>query len=429
VTPGARVAAAIEIMDLLDETQEATNVVINSYFRKRRYAGSKDRREVTSRTYDVLRHLARLDWSIEKAGLQVSSRLRLIASVWLDENIEIEVIFTGQGHSPAELNETEQTFVAQGISVDTSELPFDVALEIPSWIAPDLIESLGDSTESEFKALNQTAPVDLRTNTLKTNLNALKEALKAEGLVTTFTQYSPMGLRIDTPTGLQNTEAFKNGDFEIQDEGSQLASLLCDVQPGMAVADVCAGAGGKSLAFAAIMKGQGLIDACDISSERLSRMGARLTRSGAEIVRSHVVGKDGEDWFAQHQSGYDRVLVDAPCSGTGTWRRDPASKWRLTPESLKTYKLQQAKILSQAAVLVKSGGRLIFVTCSLLMQEGEEQVGYFLENIPGFKVMDTEKIWSKISILPFPGPGPFLRLSPAKTKTDGFFIAVLEFNA
>jgi 16S rRNA (cytosine967-C5)-methyltransferase len=238
-----------------------------------------------------------------------------------------------------------------------------------------------------------------------------------------------MGLRLDAPTGLQNTDAFKEGDFEIQDEGSQLASLLCDVQPGMAVADVCAGAGGKSLALAAIMKGQGLVDACDISSSRLSRMGGRLTRSSTEIVRSHVVGKEGEDWFAQHQSGYDRVLVDAPCSGSGTWRRDPASKWRLTPENLETYKIQQAAILSQAAILVKSGGRLIYVTCSLLAQEGEDQISHFLANTPGFKVMDAEEIWSNILTLPFPGPGPFLRLSPAKTKTDGFFIAILEFGA
>jgi 16S rRNA (cytosine967-C5)-methyltransferase len=197
----------------------------------------------------------------------------------------------------------------------------------------------------------------------------------------------------------------------------------------MAVADVCAGAGGKSLALAAIMKGQGLVDACDISSSRLSRMGGRLTRSSTEIVRSHVVGKEGEDWFAQHQSGYDRVLVDAPCSGSGTWRRDPASKWRLTHENLETYKTQQAEILSQSAILVKSGGRLIYVTCSLLAQEGEDQISHFLANTPGFKVMDAEEIWSNILTLPFPGPGPFLRLSPAKTKTDGFFIAILEFGA
>ncbi len=429
MTPGARVAAVIEIMDLLDKTQEATNVVVNSYFRKRRYAGSKDRRAITSHMYNILRHLARLDWSIEKAGLQVSSRLRLITSIWLDENIEIEAIFTGQAHSPPELDKIEQRFVAQGISLEKTEIPFEIASEIPSWIAPDLMVSLGNRATSEFKALNQMAPVDLRTNTLKTNRDALMQALKAEGLTTVLTQYSPMGLRLDLPAGLQNTESFKNGDFEIQDEGSQLACLLCDVQPGMAVADVCAGAGGKSLAFAAIMKGQGLIDACDISSERLSRMGIRLTRSGTEIVRSHVVDKDGEDWFVQHQSGYDRVLVDAPCSGSGTWRRDPASKWRLTPENLESYKLQQANILSQAAVLVKSGGRLIFVTCSLLAQEGEDQIHYFLARTPGFQIMDTKKIWSKVSILPFPGPGPFLRLSPAKTSTDGFFIAVLEFNA
>ena len=429
MTPGARVSAAIEILDLLEETQEATNVVINSYFRKRRYAGSKDRRAVTNRTYDVLRHLARLDWLIEKADLEVSSRLRLIASICLDEDVEVDAVFTGQAHSPAALSKTEQAFVAQGISIDTPEMPFDVASEIPSWIAPDLMVSLGDRTESEFEALNQTAPVDLRTNILKTNRDALKQALEEEGMVLTPSQYSPMGLRLDAPTGLQNTDAFKEGEFEIQDEGSQLASLLCDVQPGMAVADVCAGAGGKSLALAAIMKGQGLIDACDISSSRLSRMGGRLTRSSTEIVRSHVVGKEGEDWFAQHQSGYDRVLVDAPCSGSGTWRRDPASKWRLTPENLETYKIQQAEILSQSAILVKSEGRLIYVTCSLLAQEGEDQISHFLANTPGFKVMDAEEIWSNILTLPFPGPGPFLRLSPAKTKTDGFFIAILEFGA
>jgi len=230
------------------------------------------------------------------------------------------------------------------------------------------------------------------------------------------------------PTGLQNTDAFKNGAFEIQDEGSQIAALLCDAQPGMAVADVCAGAGGKSLALAANMNGQGIIDACDISSKRLGRMGARLTRSGAEIMRSHVLEEDGEDWYSQHQSGYDRVLVDAPCSGTGTWRRDPVAKWRLRPKELETYVIQQTEILRQAAVLVKSGGRLIYVTCSLLAQEGEEQVERFLAAIPGFKVLDAEQLWSRISPELFPGTGPYLRMSPAKTGTDGFFVAILEFD-
>jgi 16S rRNA (cytosine967-C5)-methyltransferase len=233
---------------------------------------------------------------------------------------------------------------------------------------------------------------------------------------------------LSVPTGLQNTEAFKNGDFEIQDEGSQIASLLCDAQPGMAVADVCAGAGGKSLALAANMNGQGLVDACDISSKRLSKMGARLSRSGAEIVRSHVLGIEGEDWFSEHQSGYDRVLVDAPCSGSGTWRRDPLAKWRLRPKDLESHVAQQTDILRQAAVLVKSGGRLIYITCSLLAREGEDQIARFLDATPGFKVMDAEQLWPNISTLPFPGPGPYLRLSPAKTGTDGFFVAILEFN-
>ena len=264
---------------------------------------------------------------------------------------------------------------------------------------------------------------------MKADRTTVQETLSNQGLESTPTPYSPVGLRLSGPTGLQNTEAFKKGDFEIQDEGSQIASLLCDAQPGMAVADVCAGAGGKALALAGTMNGQGLVDACDISAKRLSKMGARLTRSGAEIVRSHVLGQEGEDWFAEHQSGYDRVLVDAPCSGSGTWRRDPLAKWRLRPKDLEAYVTQQTEILRQAAVLVKSGGRLIYVTCSLLASEGENQIESFLAATPGFKVISAEQSWPKISSMPFPGPGPYLRLSPAKTETDGFFIAILEFNA
>ena len=429
MTPGARVAATIELLDLLDKTREATSVVINAYFRQRRYAGSKDRRAISDRTYEVLRHRARLEWWIGNAGLKLSSRARLIADLCADQEAEVETLFSGEGHSPAVLNEAEQALAAKDISLTSPNMPADIALEVPPWLSADLRASLGDEAANELEALNQPAPVDLRINTLKADRATVQETLSKQGLEAIPTPYSPLGLRLPVPTGLQNTDAFKKGDFEIQDEGSQIASLLCDAQPGMAVADVCAGAGGKALALAATMNGQGLVDACDVSAKRLSQMGARLTRSGAEIVRSHVLGQEGEDWFAEHQSGYDRVLVDAPCSGSGTWRRDPLAKWRLRPKDLEAYVTQQTEILRQAAVLVKSGGRLIYVTCSLLASEGENQIESFLAATPGFKVISAEQSWPKISSMPFPGPGPYLRLSPAKTETDGFFIAILEFNA
>jgi 16S rRNA (cytosine967-C5)-methyltransferase len=429
MTPGARVAATIELLDLLDKTREATSVVINAYFRQRRYAGSKDRRAISDRTYEVLRHRARLEWWIGNAGLKLSSRARLIADLCADQEAEVETLFSGEGHSPAVLNEAEQALAAKDISLTSPNMPADVALEVPPWLSTDLKESLGEGAAGELEALNQPASVDLRINILKADRTTVQETLSNQGLESTPTPYSPVGLRLSGPTGLQNTEAFKKGDFEIQDEGSQIASLLCDAQPGMAVADVCAGAGGKALALAGTMNGQGLVDACDISAKRLSKMGARLTRSGAEIVRSHVLGQEGEDWFAEHQSGYDRVLVDAPCSGSGTWRRDPLAKWRLRPKELDAYVTQQTEILRQASALVKSGGRLIYVTCSLLSREGEDQIKKFLAATPGFKAMSAEQLWPQISSRPFPGPGPYLRLSPAKTGTDGFFIAILEFNA
>jgi 16S rRNA (cytosine967-C5)-methyltransferase len=428
MTPGARVAATIELLDLLDKTREAPSVVINAYFRQRRYAGSKDRRAISDRTYEVLRHRARLGWWVGNAGLKNSSRARLIAALSADEDAEVEELFSGLAHSPAVLDEAEQALAAKDISLTSPDMPADVALEVPPWLSADIRASLGDAATDELEALNQPAPVDLRINTLKADRATVQETLSKQGPTATPTPYSSLGLRLSVPTGLQNTEAFKNGDFEIQDEGSQIASLLCDAQPGMAVADVCAGAGGKSLALAANMNGQGLVDACDISSKRLSKMGARLSRSGAEIVRSHVLGIEGEDWFSEHQSGYDRVLVDAPCSGSGTWRRDPLAKWRLRPKDLESHVAQQTDILRQAAVLVKSGGRLIYITCSLLAREGEDQIARFLDATPGFKVMDAEQLWPNISTLPFPGPGPYLRLSPAKTGTDGFFVAILEFN-
>lgn len=405
MTPGARLQAAIEVLTVLDGSRLPADAVLESYFRSRRYAGSKDRRAVADRVYAVLRRRGRLDWHLERLGLSADARHRALLAAAADGE-SLADLCAGP-HAP----EAPEPAVGQITSLDHPDLPEALALECPLWLEPALREVFGDAFPEAMAALNRPAPVDLRVNLLKTSRAAAQAALAAEGVETQPTPLSPWGLRLTEPRRLGGLAAFKAGLVEVQDEGSQLLALLVVAEPGMTVVDYCAGGGGKTLALGAAMGNRGRLIACDADGRRLARLEERRRRAGLGIVETRVL--DGtENWRA------DRLLLDVPCSGTGTWRRAPESRWRLDRAELDRLTAAQRAILERTAGFLRPGGRLAYATCSLLREENEAQIEAFLARHPEYEVLP-------VAVEGLPASGPYLRLAPHLTATDGFFLALL----
>lgn len=407
MTPGARLQAVIDLLAEVEATRLPADAVLEAYFRKRRYAGSKDRRAIGETFWETLRRRARLDWWVARAGLEPEPRLRALAATVLDDT-DPTGLFTGQGYAPLPLDEAERGLVdsLRDQPLDHPDMPESTRLECPDWLAGRLdAETLG--------SLNHPAPVDLRVNTAKADRETAQARLAEDGIETTLTPHSPIGLRLAKPRRLGGARAFKAGLVEVQDEGSQLLSLLCDARPGETVIDFCAGGGGKALALAAAMENKGRVIACDVDAKRLGRLDARRERAGASVIETQPLASEADPWVAANAGTADLVLIDAPCSGTGTWRRSPEARWRLTPERLAKLVELQEKILASASRLVAPGRRLVYATCSLLAEENEERVEAFLAAHPDFTLQPKDET------------GPYLRLSPQATETDGFFAATL----
>jgi 16S rRNA (cytosine967-C5)-methyltransferase len=250
--------------------------------------------------------------------------------------------------------------------------------------------------------------------------------LAAEGYELYPTPVSDIGLRLTKRAPIFTSPAFKAGHFEVQDEGSQLVAALVSAKPGMKVIDFCAGTGGKTLAIAAQMENKGRILAWDSSAKRLGQIKERLRRAGVDNVQVHVLEHENDQFIKRHKDSADRVLVDAPCSGTGTWRRNPDLKWRFTPKDLEEVVAVQQRILQSAARLVRPGGQLVYATCSLLPCENQGQIEQFLKNISNFEVVPVDKIWDKARPESSGASAPYLSLTPHQDGVDGFFAAVLE---
>ena len=427
MTPGARISAVIELLDKIDRSYSQAEEVVASYMRGRRYIGSKDRRFVSETVYSMLRHTAHLNWWT-RAG---SSRDKMIAYLARIESMtphDLRQIFDGRNYSPPPLNPTEMgTILTKSREPTTdSDLPTWVRAEFPEWLYAGMASYWGEDFITEAQALNMRAPVDLRVNTLKASVNRALEILKNDGLVAEPTPLSPIGLRLTDRRNIQMTTAVKGGFVEIQDEGSQLISLIADSKAGQKTIDFCAGGGGKTLALAAAMRDGGPLLACDTDKSRLEKLAPRLKRAGVSNIRRHHLTGPGDSWLQEHRASAERVLVDVPCSGSGAWRRAPASKWRLTADALQRYTTMQAVILDQASLLVKPGGRLIYATCSVLPQENEDQIHAFLSRAEMFHRLPIGTLWEKIIGGTCPSQGDHLSLTPARTQTDGFFCAVLE---
>jgi 16S rRNA (cytosine967-C5)-methyltransferase len=380
----------------------------------------------------VLRARARLAWWLARAGAPPTPRLLTAASLLLEGWVPdgIAQSFSGGKFAPDRLD-AEEAAALRGIAghtLDHPEMPDAVRLEIPEWVLPSLRARFGAALGDEMAAMLTPAPLDLRVNLLKTTREAAQAALAAEGLEAAPTPFSPWGLRIDARRPVTGGAAFQSGLVEIQDEGSQLVAALVDARPGMRVADWCAGAGGKTLALAMTMENRGQLLACDVSAHRLDGAVRRLRRAGVHNVERHLTVA-GDKWAKRRAGSFDRVLVDAPCTGTGTWRRNPDARLRLKQTDLDALLPKQAAILDEAAKLVRTEGRLVYATCSLLPEENEAQVTGFLDRHPAFRLRPLTDSGALPPGMPDPaalGGGPFLQLTPRAHNTDGFFAAVLE---
>ena len=435
MTPGARVAAAIEILTAIERDGAPADDVAADYFRRRRYIGAKDRAEIGGHVYAALRHRAALDWWIGRLAastIAIGPRSRVLALLALVAGWPADAIAgccDGDRFRPPPLGEAELKLVhgLAGRTLRHPEMRRAVANDLPDWLEPYFDRVFGKELEREMAGLNASAPLDLRVNAIKADRETVRRALAGAGIAAQPTPWSPLGLRLRERAPLAGFAAFKEGLFDVQDEGSQVAALLVAARPGMRVVDFCAGVGGKTLALAAGMANRGKIVACDVSARRLERATRRLRRAGVANVERRVLSGERDQWVKRHRAGFDRVLLDVPCLGTGTWRRNPDAKWRSGPQDLAELVDRQQRILASAARLVRPGGRLVYVTCSLLREEDEAQAEAFLAVEPGFSLLPAARVWAEA----IGGEAPadcrdYLRLTPARHGTDGFFAAIFE---
>jgi len=437
--PAARTEAAIYLLGKITDERRPADDIVRAWFQARRFVGSKDRRAIRERVYGVLRSINRLDWHLGDA--EKTARTRVLAAIVL-EGGDALANFDGSTHGPKPLNETEQLLVEvlTDKQLDDPAMPGHVQVELPEWLADKLKPVYGGTFMAEMMALNRPAPMDLRVALGRVSRDQAKKTLAKGGITTQLTALSPLGLRLEAHTDIARTTAFRKGFVEVQDEGSQILSLLVGAKASMNVLDYCAGAGGKTLAIADRMNlndgaSKGKLVATDIEAKRLERMDKRLARAklGDKIER-HTLGSD-DTWTNDNAAAFDRVLVDAPCTGAGTWRRHPEQKKRLTETRLAELMAMQDEVLNNAAALVKPGGRMIYATCSLLAEENEHRVEAFLASHPDFEVLPIQAVWAEtLKKVECPdmaretedsAPSPHLRLTPHRHGTDGFFVAVM----
>ena len=445
MTPGARVAATIELLDeIVSRPERPADGVANAFFRSRRFIGGGDRRAVSERVWAILRRWGQLRWWLQRTGHPDNSarapniaRAIVSAELLLVDGLafaDVAAMFDGGRYRPPPLDEAEFRALRQmeGHSLAHPEQPDWVRLNVQEWVAPHLKEAYGEAWGREIAALDAAPPVDLRVNRLKATPAEARAALQREGVETEPMRYAANGLRLKRRLSIVAGQAFQDGLIEIQDEGSQLVAALVDGRPGMQVMDYCAGAGGKTLAIAAGMNNKGRVVAMDVLETRLDRSAQRLRRAGAHNVERRAIDGDNRKWLKRQGGAFDRVLVDAPCTGTGTWRRNPDGRWTLRPEDLAELVPKQAAILDAAQRLVKVGGGLVYATCSVLPAENERQIEAFLERHPDFAVVPVADVWRDAMGSEAPGEiaaGPYLRLSPLRHGTDGFFAAMLVRRA
>jgi 16S rRNA (cytosine967-C5)-methyltransferase len=430
MTPAARVAAAIEVLAAIEQERRPVADALKAWGLTHRFAGSGDRAAIAGLAYDALRRRA------SSAFIMGADTPRAVVLGMLkrERGLDIDAIARltdGSKYAPEALSSDER---ARLEASDMSNAPAYVAGDYPEWLDPHLSRAFGDARAEEGAALASRAPLDLRTNALKSERDTANNMLA--DVHPEPTRWSPWGLRIRLSADAKNPSihaepAFLKGFVEVQDEGSQVAALLSAARPGEQVIDLCAGAGGKTLAMAAMMQNKGQIFATDDDKRRLAPIHERLKRSGARNVQVRTPKSIGDE-ISDLAGRMDLVLIDAPCTGTGSWRRNPDAKWRMRPGALEQRQKEQVEILDRAVPFVKAGGRIAYITCSVLEEENDSQARGFLARHPEFAVQPPTDVIKSLGERAFmfakaarlSGLGTLT--TPRATDTDGFYVSVMR---
>ena len=431
----------VEVYDLILRNDRPADSTIDTFFRSHKYLGSHDRRFVAEAVYGILRNRLRIETVLDGVtrhppSASASTRSHLLCLLYLilfgaeTPVLLAEEIGTENDEMPsllAFLNEAKivDARLEEGFhSAPEDAHTLSVKFSFPRWMVDSWLAMYGPAGAAQLcESLNSPPPLTLRVNTIKTTVEMCQEALAKEGIVTNRTKYSPFGLTVAKRMNIFSLESFQKGFFEVQDEGSQMLPLLLDPKPRSKVVDACAGGGGKSLAIAALMKNHGVIHALDINAFRLEDLRKRVRRSGVDTIRIHHVKE--EELPAEIVGKADNVLVDAPCSGLGTIRRNPGMKWTVTPDSVKELNVKQSGLLGHYAQCVRPLGRLVYATCTMNRAENEEVVEGFLSSHPAFEVMEPSAILSRYGLESI-AKEKYFRVSPHIHGTDGFFAAVMR---
>ena len=430
MTPAARVAAAIEVLAAIEQERRPAADALKAWGLTHRFAGSGDRAAIAGLAYDALRRRA------SSAFIMGADTPRAVVLGMLkrERGLDIDAIARltdGSKYAPEALSSDER---ARLEASDMSNAPAYVAGDYPEWLDPHLSRAFGDARAEEGAALASRAPLDLRTNALKSERDTANNMLA--DVHPEPTRWSPWGLRIRLSADAKNPSihaepAFLKGFVEVQDEGSQVAALLSGARPGEQVIDLCAGAGGKTLAMAAMMQNKGQIFATDDDKRRLAPIHERLKRSGARNVQVRTPKSIGDE-ISDLAGRMDLVLIDAPCTGTGSWRRNPDAKWRMRPGALEQRQKEQVEILDRAVPFVKAGGRIAYITCSVLEEENDSQARGFLARHPEFAVQPPTDVIKSLGERAFmfakaarlSGLGTLM--TPRATDTDGFYVSAMR---
>ncbi|MBR1220610.1 RsmB/NOP family class I SAM-dependent RNA methyltransferase [Bradyrhizobium sp. U87765 SZCCT0131] len=430
MTPAARLSAAIEVLSAIDAQRIPAASALKDWGTAHRFAGSGDRAAIAGLVFDVLRRRASSAYLLDAD----TPRGRALGMLRLERGLDdaaIAALCDGSRFAPEPLTDAERTALATR-TLDGA--PAHIAGDYPEWLEASLTRVFGDARAEEAAAMARRAPLDLRVNTLKSTPDKALAALKHLGA--TPTSWSSLGLRIALGAdarnpGVQAEEIFIKGGVEVQDEGSQIAALLTAAKPGEQVIDLCAGAGGKTLALAAMMQGRGRLIATDHDKRQLAPIHERLSRAGVHNAEVRAP-KGAADPLADIRASADLVVIDAPCTGTGTWRRNPDAKWRMRPGALEVRLKGQAEVLDRAADLVRPGGRIVYITCSVLAEENGDQVRAFLARQPSFTVISPTQVAAALGdradafLAATQVSAEGLLMTPRGTGTDGFFVSVLR---
>ncbi|HEY1394615.1 RsmB/NOP family class I SAM-dependent RNA methyltransferase [Roseateles sp.] len=417
--PNALLELCAELVDSLLLFDKPADALVSDFFRAHKALGQRERHTIAETAYAVLRLRPVLQHLAQSGRGPMSRRLAILA--WAGNEAFLR----------AATDDQEQHWLKQVAKVDRSKLPEKLRHNLPDWIVDPLKQRLGDEQFWQLaEAVNVPAPLDLRVNLLKAKREDVQAALQEKGFASTPTPFSPWGLRLEGKPALQKLDVFTSGQVEVQDEGSQLLSLLTEAKRGEMVVDFCAGAGGKTLALGAAMRNTGRLYAFDVSGHRLDKLKPRLARSGLSNVYPVQISNERDERVKRLAGKIDRVLVDAPCSGLGTLRRNPDLKWRQSPKGIEELHDKQLAILNSASRLLKPGGRLVYATCSLLDAENESVAQAFAEAHPDFVLMPAQDVLAHAQVDETQAAqlseNGYLRLWPHRHQSDGFFAAVWE---